>query len=107
MRELLPFAERLWAREDPRPAADAFAVFFRPLELLFARAVFVDTTYAWNRHAPVLGFSGEPDRTIIGRLSAPTPSNVLKIAHFAEKSMIYGRKASRSRHFLRINLAQG
>jgi len=59
-REDLFFADRPWSLDGAR-LAEALAVFFRPLEPLFLRADFADTTYAWYRHAPVRGFSGEPD----------------------------------------------
>jgi hypothetical protein len=100
------FADRPWSLESAR-LAEAFAVFFRPFELLFLRVVFDGTTNAWNRHAPVLGFSGEPDRATNSRRSAPTRSNVPKIAHLPEKSMICDPKASAGRRQAITNAAQG
>jgi hypothetical protein len=69
-------------------AADFLAVF----AILLERALLLDTTCAWNRHAPVHGlFPGNP--VMSGHSSgAETDSgflNVPKITHFPQKSMIY------------------
>jgi hypothetical protein len=91
--EALALDARAVVREELRLAAVAFlvVVFFADLAILFERVDLLDTTCAWNRHAPVHGFfrgiqSSPADQ------GAETDSgflNVPKIAHFPQKSMIY------------------
>jgi hypothetical protein len=80
--------------DEPRLAATGFLAVFA---VLFERALLLDTTCAWNCHAPVHGlFPGNPVMSGHSR-GAETDSgflNVPKIAHFPQKSMIYDQKSN-------------
>ncbi|WP_204307663.1 hypothetical protein, partial [Klebsiella pneumoniae] len=59
--EALALDARAVVLEEPRLAAAAFfvGVLFADFAILLERVVLLDTTCAWNRHAPVHGLSGE------------------------------------------------
>jgi hypothetical protein len=59
--EALALDARAVVREELRLAAAAFlvVVLFAAFAILLERVVLLDTTCAWNRHAPVHGLSGE------------------------------------------------
>jgi hypothetical protein len=80
---------------EPRLVAAAFLL-LAVFAVLLERALLLDTTCAWDRHAPVHGLSGESIDVRPRQKGADTDSgfsNVPKIAHFPQKSMIYDRKS--------------
>jgi hypothetical protein len=88
LRAALAFPALALVFDDPRLDDVGFLAVF----VLFERALLLDTTCAWDCHAPVHGlFPGNP--VMSGHSSgAETDSgflNVPKIAHFPQKSMIY------------------
>jgi hypothetical protein len=91
--EALALDARAVVLDELRLAAAAFfvGVLFADFAILLERVVLLDTTCAWNRHAPVHGLSGESShlRPIKGAETDSGFLNVPKIAHFPQKSMIY------------------
>jgi hypothetical protein len=105
LRAALAFTALAEVFEAPRLDAEGLLAVFA---VLLERVLLLDTTCAWDRHAPVHGlFPGNP--VMSGHSSgAETDSgflNVPKIAHFPRKSMIYDQ--SRNSAALRLSGTAG
>jgi hypothetical protein len=89
LRAALAFTALAEVFEAPRLDAEGLLAVFA---VLLERVLLLDTTCAWDRHAPVHGlFPGNP--TTSGHSKGAEADsgflNVPKIAHFPQKSMIY------------------